>query len=359
MIGNPEGKRPKFRNCLQLLMMVTLAILIASAMPAAPEAAATAAAQDRVELDDGNGTLILARGADSVLVDTRGQRARRDDLPAYVPDANATSLDPGSLAVERRLGLDASPLSPPGGPAGSVIGVDNRKRVRRTKAYPASAATFIYIDTDSRLGPSAQVPEDALCSGALVAAANLVVTAAHCVYDARERRWFDDWTIYPGAKKNGKFPYGSCSWRRVYVHKKWQRTGNPKYDVAAIVLDCNVGNRTGWFGARASSGSGYIGGEHVIHQYPGDKPLATQWRHQGTWAGVDRPGQRAFYPIDTAGGSSGSAVIQRQADGGYYTNATHAYGVDSTGFNSGATWWKQPWKKVLTKAVNWATRTQQ
>ena len=347
---------PKY---LQLLVMVALAVLIASALPATPEAAVTAGAQDRVELDDGSGTVILARGADATLVDMGGRRDRRDDLPGYIPDEDTTSPAPASRAIENRLRLGARPLSPPGGPVGSVIGADNRKRIRGTKVYPARAATFIYIDTGSRLGPTAQVPEAALCSGALVAAANLVITAAHCVYDAGEGRWFDDWTIYPGARKNKKYPYGSCGWRRVYVHKKWQKTGNPKYDVAAIVLDCNVGNRTGWLGARASTGSGYIGGEHVIHQYPGDKPLATQWRHQGPWASVDRPGQRAFYTIDTAGGSSGSAVIQRQGDGTYNTNATHAYGAGATGLNSGATWWKQPWKKVLLRALNFATRVQQ
>ena len=342
---------------LQLLVMVALALLIASAIPSTPEAAV--ATQDRVEIDDGNGTLILSRHGDSDFVDMRGNRDRRVALPGYAPEEDAAGGNPTNPSSRQRLSLNPSPLSPPGQPAGSVIGADDRKRVGRTTAYPARAAAFIYIDTSSRLDPTVAQPEGALCSGALVAGSNLVITAAHCVFNVGAGVWHDDWTVYPGAKKNGKFPYGSCGWRRIFIHKKWPKTGNPKYDVAAIVLDCNVGEQTGWFGAKLSTGSGFIAGQHIIHQYPGDKPLATQWRDRGMWAGVDKPGQRAFYTIDTAGGSSGSAVIQRQSDGTYNSNATHAYGAGSTGRNSGATWWKQMWKKVMLKAVRFATRVQQ
>ncbi len=337
---------------IQLTVLIALlALIIAPVIPTIPEALATTAPQ-RVQLDDGDGSLILTRAQDAHSVPGLSRLGALEELLGYVPDADVFVPDPLSLVLDQRL-LRASVrrLVPLDQRMGRIHGNDDRNRVKKTKVYPASAATFIFVETGET--GARGTPEASLCSGGLVGAANLVITAAHCVYDYEGGRWYDDWFVYPGAKSDSNTPYGVCGWRRVYVHKKW-RTGNPQFDVAAIVLDCDVGDQTGWYGVRASSGSGYISGTHLIHQYPGDKPLATQWQDWGSWAFVDGARRTAYYEIDTAGGSSGAPVIQRQPDGTYYTNATHAYGGDD--YNSGAMWWKQVWKKVLLKAYSWATR---
>jgi glutamyl endopeptidase len=333
---------------LSLVGVLVIAALITSAAPAAPATpeAHVGPVPRLVEIDAGDGTLIVVRAADAEarIAELRARQLHPEQdsalrsvhgrLPAVEPLHATMSALPRALRFTPAL----TPIAARNDRQGRVIGNDDRKAVKKTKRYPASATTYIFITTAGGSG--------GLCSGALVGAANLVITAGHCIYSASDGEFFADWFIAPGAKNANKLPFGACSWKEVIVHKNWRKKGLPKFDVGAIVLDCNVGDRTGFLGARKASGNGFIGGQHVIHQYPGDKPRATQWRDQGPWSFTGD--QRAFYTIDTAGGSSGSPVMQEQGDNTYNTNATHAYG--GTTHNSGATWWNGTWK-VLKRGL--------
>lgn len=334
------------RRLLFATAVFSALILLASALP--PSAAAVGGP---VEIDLGDGTVVLIRDpgkAAELATMPRGQRisSLRGHLPRQAPPdpARLPSLLDMRLLEPRGVYRDLG-IKP-----GSVIGEDDRRRVRKTNRYPASAVAFVLMDVGGG--------EFARCSGGLVGAANLLMTAAHCVFDNAGGGWLQDWTIYPGLKSTGQQPFGSCGWEKIFVHKKYQRGGDKawEYDSAAIVLDCMVGNQTGWFGANQSSGSGFVNGTHMIYQYPADKPNQTQWLDSGPWESVFSNKRRVYYGIDTAGGSSGSMVLQEQSDGTYDSTGTHTHGVGSAGFNSATLWWKSVWKKVLLKGFNAATR---
>jgi V8-like Glu-specific endopeptidase len=335
---------------LSLVGILLTAVLISPAAPATPAAISSQVgpAPRLVEIDAGDGTLIVVRAADAEAwtaklraSQLRGEsepalQAVAGSMPVVEAPSNVTWTPHPALGLLPGFPLDAAR----GNRQGRVIGSDDRKRVRKTQKYPASATAYVFITTSGGGGGK--------CSGSLVGRSNLLITAAHCIYDTNAGEFFADWFIAPGAKSAGQMPFGSCGWQAAVIHKKW-KAGTPKYDVGAIVLDCNVGDQTGWLGAMKSGGNDFIGGQHVIHQYPGDKPTATQWQHKGPWSFTN--GNRAFYTMDTAGGSSGSPVMQKQPNKTYNTNATHAYG--GTTHNSGATWWKGVWK-VLKRGIKLA-----
>lgn len=77
------------------------------------------------------------------------------------------------------------------------------------------------------------------CSGAVInsQSGDLIVTAAHCVYDTDTKTWFNNnkWTFVP-AYANNKRPYGSWPARRFSLQNAWISSGNYNYDVAFVSL---------------------------------------------------------------------------------------------------------------------------
>jgi glutamyl endopeptidase len=195
----------------------------------------------------------------------------------------------------------------------SVIGTDGRTKVTNTKTFPARATVIILFD-------------NFLCSGWLVNR-NTVVTAGHCVADGDGTPLFDRTTyqIAPGYNEsaNPAAPYGVCGARRLYTIAGWKNQGRDDFDYAAIKLDCNVGNQTGFYGYSKNVAKG----NRVTTQgYPGDKPFGTQWKMPGRVTVLQA--RRVFYKIDTFGGQSGSPVWRNiNANCTHCGIAIHAYGI--------------------------------
>lgn len=92
------------------------------------------------------------------------------------------------------------------------------------------------------------------CSASVISPNNIIVTAAHCVYDTNANVWYDDWVFRP-AWRNGTSPYGSFPWSSARVLNDWINASGTvrRYDVALILLGNNsAGNSvtyyTGWLG---------------------------------------------------------------------------------------------------------------
>jgi glutamyl endopeptidase len=222
-----------------------------------------------------------------------------------------------SPAELRRL-LNARPKSGPW-PAGTVIGSDQRTQVNQTTKYPARATALILFDDTS--GGSF------LCTGWLIGK-NTVATAGHCVADGGSGTFNPRGTykIYPGRNGNSA-PYGFCKAKSLHTNTTWLNSGPDNYDYAAIKLDCNIGNTTGFYGFFTQQAS-LVGLPVTTQGYPGDKPL-TQWKSNDQVTANDA--RRVFYQADTYGGQSGSPVwTNRQSCGGPCGLAIHAYGTNGT-----------------------------
>ncbi len=82
---------------------------------------------------------------------------------------------------------------------------------------------------------------------------NIIVTAAHCVYDVG-RGFKSGWTFVP-AERNGATPYGQFRWASARVLTAWTTGGARRDDIAIIRLQNNSAGRpvsyyTGWLGWR-------------------------------------------------------------------------------------------------------------
>ncbi|MGA8943992.1 MAG: serine protease [Thermoactinomyces sp.] len=192
----------------------------------------------------------------------------------------------------------------------SIIGSDNRTRVKDTTAYPYRAIVHIESDIGN-------------CTGWMIGP-DTVATAGHCVYDPDQKQWASWARIYPGRDGN-KAPYGSANAKRFYSVTGWTAQGNHNYDYGAIKLDENLGKQTGWFGYRWQSGS--LNGIRVnVSGYPGDKDYGTQWEH---WDQIrETTSYKLLYNNDTYAGQSGSPVYQGSYQScGVCSLAIHVNGV--------------------------------
>lgn len=95
---------------------------------------------------------------------------------------------------------------------------------------------------------------DAFCTASVISPNNIVVTAAHCLYDTNNNRWHDDWVFVPN-ERDFAAPYGIFRYQRALVLTAFQNASNGatgrRYDVGLLRLQTNtrgfsVTSYTGW-----------------------------------------------------------------------------------------------------------------
>lgn len=95
------------------------------------------------------------------------------------------------------------------------------------------------------------------CSGTAISG-NVMVTAAHCVYDTTNNRWHSNWVFAP-AYRNGSVPYGTFAATTCWVMTSWvdqpgySINGAARHDVAVCKMGTNsagttLNNAVGWAG---------------------------------------------------------------------------------------------------------------
>ncbi len=203
----------------------------------------------------------------------------------------------------------------------SVDAVDDRTRVTDATGFPFSAVGRMQLG----------------CSGAMIGPYHFL-TAAHCTLSGSNIRPASQLAVSLGQNGSNDKPYGTAEVTFVRVYDEYRLNGQWEHDWAVMTLDRSIGDYTGYFGYRSYDDLGALNGKDVtILQYPGDKPLGTQWSAEGQVANADAG--KVFYngTLDTAGGSSGSSVWE-QLDGDSVPQvlAVHGYGGSSPsgGFNS-------------------------
>lgn len=132
------------------------------------------------------------------------------------------------------------------------------KKKKLQKQYPWRAIGKLVFTTPG--GSSAS------CTASLISPNNIIVTAAHCVYDRGAGKWMNNWRFYPAYRKGGA-PYGSFAWTSARVLTAWINSGGRKNDVAVISLAGDPVSATGWLGRSWNYG---IVQHHHSFGYPGN-----------------------------------------------------------------------------------------
>lgn len=96
------------------------------------------------------------------------------------------------------------------------------------------------------------------CSGTSISG-NVMLTAAHCLYDTTNNRWYSNWVFTP-AYRNGSAPYGSFAAQQCWVLTAWVNLSGSysisswaRHDVGVCKMGNNssgqtMNNAVGWMG---------------------------------------------------------------------------------------------------------------
>jgi glutamyl endopeptidase len=200
---------------------------------------------------------------------------------------------------------------------------DNRVSIDDTKSYPWSAIISLVIESPVGNGTG---------TGFFIGP-KTIATCGHCLFirpkdDPSKGDWATRITVIPGRNDSlsepDNMPFGSIVAPRSALRSVngWVQDGKIDYDYGAIILDTELGRRTGWFGFGAYNDSQLLAMIANLSGYPGDKGGGTQWFHGSDVTRVDA--REVFYTTDMMPGHSGSPVFTI-VDWARYAFAINAY----------------------------------
>jgi glutamyl endopeptidase len=154
-----------------------------------------------------------------------------------------------------------------------------------------------------------------------------VMTAGHCVYLHDHGGWAASIEVIPALDGNRR-PFGSATGQRLRAVSGWIDEEDTNNDYGAILLEENLGEKTGWSSFAALSDNELTANVATISGYPADLDRATrQYFHSRNISRVTP--RRLQYDIDTVGGQSGSRIFIQS--GGEQV----AVGIHTTGSSLG------------------------
>ncbi|MBX7253915.1 MAG: trypsin-like serine protease [Candidatus Promineofilum sp.] len=164
-------------------------------------------------------------------------------------DAQARAAYPQDWAEQDEAALAASPAAADGTPGVYTSYIVNQAApLWKTNGHkPAGRLSFSVPGGTS------------YCSASVVSGNNIIVTAAHCVYDTTNNAFYNNWVFTP-AYRNNKAPYGTFAYQTCWVLNSWINLSGSyninswaPYDVAVCKMNNNsagqtLSSRTGWYG---------------------------------------------------------------------------------------------------------------
>ncbi|MBO3636667.1 serine protease [Bacillus subtilis] len=250
-------------------------------------------------------TMINNKG-DKVLISDIGSSPQHEDCfeSEHVPEITFERIESKDVSLPHIISFQED-----------TCGADERSKVTDTVEFPYRAVCELIITTaDGRKGTG---------TGWLVGP-RTVITAGHCVFDNDTEQWHKSIEVIP-ARDHTKEPFGRFESQTFWSVEGWVKHGDQKYDYGAIILDTDIGNKTGYWGFRSDLDS-QINKKYCTNiGYPGDKKdenSSTQWTMSGEIEVLSD--KKIRYMIDTFGGHSGGPVWLNSSE--FQVVGIHAYG---------------------------------
>ncbi len=197
------------------------------------------------------------------------------------------------------------------------------------------------------------------CSASVISGNNVIVTAAHCVYDTPSRNQFYTNIVFTPAFRNGNAPYGTFPAQNCWVLTSWINLSGgyaintwADDDVAVCKMANNakgktLSSQTGWFGRAWDQG--YVQHFHTLG-YPVNNtsnnalPNAGKYLRSCQSESFQQTTNVVGTGCDLGPGHSGGAFIVgyklnevsgqvRSVYSGYFTGTNNAYGARFTSNN--------------------------
>jgi len=215
----------------------------------------------------------------------------------------------------------------------SIIGKDDRTLVDNPKRWPYFPVCKISMVFEDAYVSSDGTEEDITASGTgFLMGPNLLVTAAHCVYqDVTSTRSYQDNISNPlfagsvtvmaavegTSESRPDYPYLATA-KTIAISKHFFEHTDPDNDWAAITLDRDLGLSIGYYGKIRNW---YEGGAKVFsYGYPFDAYDNMVQTHGKLTGKTDA---QYKYDMDTKVGQSGSPVFMTGRDGATYVCGVH------------------------------------
>lgn len=197
------------------------------------------------------------------------------------------------------------------------------------------------------------------CSASVISGNNIIVTAAHCIYDTPTRNQFYTNVVFTPAFRDGNAPYGTYPAQNCWVLTSWINLSGgyaintwADDDVAVCKMANNSAGKTlssqvGWFGRAWDNG--YVQHFHTLG-YPVNSTANTALPNAGKFlrSCQSESFQQATNVVGTGcnlgpGHSGGAFIVGYQLNevsgqvrsvySGYFTNTNNAYGARFTSNN--------------------------
>jgi V8-like Glu-specific endopeptidase len=180
----------------------------------------------------------------------------------------------------------------------SVIGSqDGRAIVFNTKIRPARLICALEIEAGGRV----------FHGTGWLAGPRLVVTCGHCLLAPEMGGWAQRVHVTPGLNSDGT-PFGSGVSTQFAAPDQWRLHGDKAWDVGAIHLPEDIGQRLGWFTIAPLTNAQAVANQAgSVSGYPiYDDDYSRQLSDTDQILGI--AGGRLFHQIDTDEGQSGAPL---------------------------------------------------
>jgi len=176
-----------------------------------------------------------------------------------------------------------------------IFDTDDRRQVSNTTSYPWSAVGMVEVRIGNQL----------LVGTGVMIGKKTVLTCGHGVYD-QKLGWAESASFIPG-KKGTVEPFGRIGVAEVIVPDGWTKQGDDNYDLALLILDTSIGDKTGYFDISVENDLFFNDHDVISAGYPQDLGSGSyMYWVTGKVYGLDE--NLFLHTIDSEPGQSGSPV---------------------------------------------------
>lgn len=199
----------------------------------------------------------------------------------------------------------------------SIIGSNDITKVTNTRQEPYNGVCYLL----------AEMPNGTTQYGtAWLTDRDIAVTAGHCIYDRKTKKYAKKVTIYP-ARQGYNAYYGSIESKKMYINSDW-KTYDSDQDYGVIKLKSKVNSKCTDF--MWSTKDSNLDGDYelMLVGYSGSSSGANVAMHEATGYAEDYDDEIISHNIDSENGDSGAPILIKKKNNYYVVGMNIGHKTD-------------------------------